>query len=65
MEDFGGVDRRSIFSEHVVLYAMGLYRSVHPNLYASAEFVLPLHDKDFAMRLPKPPGLPRQVATQH
>jgi len=32
MADFSGVDRRSIFSEHVVLYAMGLYRSVRPNL---------------------------------
>ena len=65
MADFSSVDRRSIFSEHVVLYAMGLYRSVRPNLYASAIFVLPSRDKDFAMRLPKPPGLPRQVATQH
>lgn len=65
MADFGGVDRRSIFSEHVVLYAMGLYRSVHSSLYAGAEFVLSSRDKDFAMRLPKPPGLPRQVATQH
>jgi len=65
MENLGGIDRRSIFSEHVVLYAMGLYRSVRPNLYASAEFVFPSRDKEFAMRLPKPPGLPRQVATQH